>query len=88
MTPEEMQEMFGDSDPFSDFFHTFFGGAVGSDRSQPRRGQSRARKGRDIEQEIQLGLDDAFHGTMRRFTIDHGGETKTVDVRIPPGVGD
>src|SRR6201989_2346140 len=26
MTPEEMQEMFGDSDPFSDFFHTFFGG--------------------------------------------------------------
>ncbi len=26
MTPEEMQEMFGEGDPFSDFFHTFFGG--------------------------------------------------------------
>src|SRR5215472_1982081 len=24
MTPEEMQEMFGEADPFSDFFHTFF----------------------------------------------------------------
>src|SRR4026208_835247 len=24
MTPEEMQEMFGEGDPFSDFFHTFF----------------------------------------------------------------
>ena len=27
MTEEEMREMFGDGDPFSDFFHTFFGGA-------------------------------------------------------------
>src|SRR5258706_10660499 len=24
MSPEEMQELFGDADPFSDFFHTFF----------------------------------------------------------------
>src|SRR5262245_38422560 len=23
MTPDEVQEMFGDADPFSDFFHTF-----------------------------------------------------------------
>src|SRR5580765_7181398 len=29
MTEEEMHEMFGDADPFSDFFHTFFGGAMG-----------------------------------------------------------
>jgi len=29
MTEEEMREMFGDADPFSDFFHTFFGGAGG-----------------------------------------------------------
>src|SRR5712691_5701200 len=27
MTQEEMNEMFGDSHPFSDFFETFFGGA-------------------------------------------------------------
>src|ERR1044071_5449739 len=26
MTEDEMREMFGDSDPFSDFFHMFFGG--------------------------------------------------------------
>src|SRR5437867_11082732 len=31
MTPEEMREMFGDADPFSDFFHTFFGGAMGGE---------------------------------------------------------
>src|SRR5690606_33867678 len=27
MTEEEMREMFGEADPFSDFFHTFFGGS-------------------------------------------------------------
>src|SRR6187399_1517330 len=26
MTPEEMENLFGDSNPFSDFFTTFFGG--------------------------------------------------------------
>src|ERR1700712_4283436 len=29
MTEEEMREVFGDGDPFSDFFHTFFGGSAG-----------------------------------------------------------
>ena len=31
MTEEEMRDMFGDADPFSDFFHTFFGGAMGQE---------------------------------------------------------
>src|SRR5918999_3957747 len=26
MTEEQMRDLFGDADPFSDFFHTFFGG--------------------------------------------------------------
>src|SRR5882672_8938380 len=58
MTEEQMREMFGDADPFSDFFHTFFGGAMGGpggDESAPRgrggRGRG-ARKGRDVEHEI------------------------------------
>src|SRR5215204_6619582 len=29
MSPEEMQDIFGDQDPFSDFFRTFFGGGGG-----------------------------------------------------------
>src|SRR6201989_2326586 len=36
MTEDEMREMFGESDPFSDFFHTFFGGSVGGEEG--RRG--------------------------------------------------
>jgi DnaJ-class molecular chaperone len=91
MTPEEMQEMFGENDPFSDFFHTFFGGAGGQaeDRGgRSRGGRARARKGRDVEQEIQLGLEDAFHGSTRRFSLVHDGHERNVDVRIPAGVGD
>ena len=91
MTEEEMRGMFGDGDPFSDFFHTFFGGAVGQEErgGRPRGARTRtARQGRNVEQEIELGLDDAYHGTTRRLSITHGGEARTVDVRIPPGVTD
>jgi DnaJ-class molecular chaperone len=90
MTEEEMREMFGNADPFSDFFHTFFGGAPGGEPSGRRaRGRTRApRDGRDFEQEIELGLEDAYHGTTRRFSIDRDGRTRTVDVRIPAGVGE
>ncbi len=83
MSPEEMREMFGDGDPFSDFFHTFFGGSPGGgsdDRTgRGRGGRARARKGRDVEQEIELGLEDAYRGSTRRFSLvqrrarAHGG---------------
>jgi DnaJ-class molecular chaperone len=91
MTEEEMREMFGDADPFSDFFHTFFGGSMGQeDRGGRARGARTrtARQGRNVEQEIELGLEDAYHGATRRLAITHGGEARTVDVRIPPGVTD
>jgi curved DNA-binding protein len=92
MTEEEMREIFGDEDPFSDFFHAFFGGAGGPGAGDPRRGARsggrRARPGRDVEQEIELSLDDAYSGTTRRLSIKHDGHARTVDVRIPAGVGD
>ena len=90
MTEEEMRSMFGDADPFSDFFHTFFGGSVGTEdkQSRSRGGRGRARQGRDFEQELVLGLDDAYHGAMRRLSMTHDGQERTVDVRIPPGVGE
>jgi curved DNA-binding protein len=92
MTEDEMREMFGDADPFSDFFHTFFGGGMGGAEepgTRGRGGRTRApRQGRDVEQEIELRLEDAQHGTTRRFSISHNGEARTVDVRIPAGVGE
>ena len=88
MTAEEMHEMFGDADPFSDFFHTFFGGAVGADAVRGRGGRRTAHRGRDLEQEIHLDLEDAYRGAMRRLSIKQDGHARTVDVRIPPGVGE
>jgi curved DNA-binding protein len=91
MTPEEMEEMFGDQNPFSDFFTTFFGGGT-EERTATRRGGARAartrHRGRDVEHEIELTLEDAFHGVTRRLALKHDGHARTVDVRIPPGVVD
>lgn len=87
MTEEDMKEMFGDADPFSDFFKTFFGGGGG--REGRARGRApRAQKGRDIEHEVELTLEEAFHGATRRISIKEGGHARSVDVRIPPGVKD
>jgi curved DNA-binding protein len=90
MTEEEMQDLFGDSSPFSDFFQTFFGGMGGGETAQRAHGRAQRgpRPGRDLEQEIELGLEDAYHGTMRRLAMTHNGEARTVDVRIPAGVTD
>src|SRR6516225_11591263 len=84
MTEEEMHAMFGDADPFSDFFHTFFGGATGAEGSRGARARG-ARRGRDFEQEIELGLEDAYRGVMRRLSIQREDEVRTVNVRIPAG---
>src|SRR5436309_2490381 len=84
MTEDEMREMFGDANPFSDFFNTFFSGGgfgggqdTGGARARTGRGDTRgrsaARAGRDLEQEIELGLEDALNGTMRRLSMTHNG---------------
>jgi len=95
MTQEEMEEMFGDQNPFSDFFTTFFGGGFGEREAGTRtggartdRGRSRTRQGRDVEHEIELSLEDAYHGATRRLSLKHDGQSRTVDVRIPAGVND
>jgi curved DNA-binding protein len=89
MTPEEMEELFGDSNPFSDFFTTFFGGGGGGSERGPRvSARSRQQPGRDIENEIELPLEDAYNGSTHRLSIRHDGHARTVDVRIPAGVVD
>ena len=90
MTQEEMEEMFGDQNPFSDFFTTFFGGGFGGGETSARgaRGRGRSRAGRDVEHEIELSLEDAYHGSTRRLSLKHDGHARTVDVRIRAGVGD
>lgn len=87
MTQEEMEEMFGEANPFSDFFNTFFGGGFEPEGGR-RATRGRHRKGRDLEHPIELSLEDAYHGVTRRLSLKHDGHARTVDVRIPAGVSD
>jgi DnaJ-class molecular chaperone len=87
MSEEEMRDMFGTDDPFSSFFHTFFGGG-GAAEGRARGRAPRPARGRDIESEAELTLEEAYHGAMRRVSITLGGQARSVDVRIPPGVKD
>ena len=85
MSPEEAEEIFGGGSPFSDFFQTFFsgGGPGGAPGGSP---QPVRRRGRDVEHPITLTLEEAFTGTTRRLGLEHGGDTRQVEVRIPSGV--
>jgi len=86
MTPEEMQAMFGEGDPFSDFFHTFFGGAGDVHAGgRGRAGRTRQRPAREqLEAVAELTLEEAFRGTTRRVMRD--GKEQPIEVRIPAGV--
>jgi curved DNA-binding protein len=90
MTPEQMQEMFGTEDPFSDFFHTFFGGAsfAGAGAGPQARGRARPRRGQDVAGRVDLTLEEAFLGTTRRLVLSQDGHERSIEVRIPAGVGD
>jgi DnaJ-class molecular chaperone len=89
MSQEEVEEMFGGGDPFSDFFTTFFGGGAAPGADQHRRThRPRHRKGRDLEHAVDLTLEEAFSGTMRRVAIQQDGAARTIEVRIPAGVKD
>jgi DnaJ-class molecular chaperone len=90
MSEEEMHDLFGNEDPFSDFFKTFFGGGGGAaGGARARQGRApRTQKGRDIEHEVELTLEEAYHGATRRISIKQGGHARSVDVRIPVGVKD
>src|SRR5262245_49718813 len=91
LTQAEMQDLFGNEDPFSDFFRTFFGGAGPREAGGRARGGGRAprsQKGRDIEHGVELTLEEAYHGATRRISIKEDGHARSVDVRIPAGVKD
>jgi curved DNA-binding protein len=95
MRPEEMEELFGQTNPFSDFFWTFFGGGGPEPGRAQRRGRAqRPGRGRDIEHELVITLEEAFHGTTRRLAMQHAPrsagdasrEQRMVEVRVPAGV--
>jgi curved DNA-binding protein len=65
---EDLEDLFGSASPYSDFFTNLFGGAR-SAASTPRR-PAQVRRGRDVEYEVDLTLEEAFHGTERQLELD------------------
>jgi curved DNA-binding protein len=65
---------------FSDFFNILFGnmGRRTAGRSAGRRG----RRGRDLEQPVQITLEEAFQGTTRLLKKDG----RKLEVKIPRGI--
>lgn len=81
---------------FSDFFETLFGGA-----RQPGRGarggfgadpfggfSARPQRGRDVEAELTVTLEDAVKGGERSVTLQGGEGPRTLKVTVPAGVRD
>jgi curved DNA-binding protein len=94
MSQEEFEQMFGGGGMgggFSDFFETLFGGLGGRRRSTAGFGTgagqdfggSFAQRGRDIEHEVEISLEEAFHGTTRTLQWEDG---RTIQPKIPRGV--
>ena len=65
---------------FSSFFEQLFG-------SRGRGGgQDFSGRPRDVEGDILVSLEEAFHGGVRPITVQHEGRTDTHQVKIPPGI--
>jgi curved DNA-binding protein len=62
-----------------DFFEMLFGQPFGS-----RRGKSGALKGNDLEAEMDLSLEDAYHGATQMLKLDG----QTIKIKIDPGIKD
>jgi curved DNA-binding protein len=77
---------------FSDFFEQMFGSARGrqggfSGFSNADERES-AERGRDVEGDILVTLDEAAHGAVRTVTVRHDSHAETHQVKIPAGVGE
>jgi DnaJ-class molecular chaperone len=87
MSEEDLNDLFGEASPFSDFFETFFGsGFSNATRGRTRR-DANAQGGQDVEAEVDVTLAEAYQGVTRTFelTAPDGG-TRRLEVKIPAGV--
>lgn len=95
---EEGSEFHFDGTGFSDFFEQFFGsrgrahGGFEQARNPEAGRQHAPRRGRDVEGDILVTLDEILHGSTRTIRLQRidpqTGETstQTLDVKLPPGV--
>lgn len=76
-----------ESEDLGGLFEQLFGRAAGGGRQRVR---TAPRKGRDVEQPVEITLEEAFAGTQRTYTLTdmQSGEARNVEVKIPAGAND
>jgi curved DNA-binding protein len=81
---------FGGDVDFEDIFGDIFGGRAGGGARSGRGGWGGwgPIPGADQEAQIELSVEEAYHGTRRSLTVSGPEGTRTVEVTIPPGVTD
>lgn len=75
----------GGSD-FSDFFESIFGGRGGGAGGFGGFSQQRPRRGRDVEAELPLTLQEVMKGGKRQVTLKMPDGPKTLEINVPAGV--
>lgn len=89
MRSEDLDDLFGEESPYSSFFEQIFGRgrpAQGGRRS-PAGGMPRPERGLDAEVAVEVTLEEAAHGATRVLRLaDNEGQSRQLEVRIPPGV--
>ena len=78
----DLGDLFGGGGGFSDFFRTIFGGTGGGANRPFGGARPRAVQGQDMGAQVEITLEEAFHGTTRTLERDDG---KKIRVKIPPG---
>ncbi len=75
---------------FSDFFEQLFGSRGGRRGGFSHFGnldeEEVAERGRDVEGDIMVTLEEAARGAVRSVSVRHNSHTETYQVKIPPGV--
>lgn len=71
----------GSSGIFSDFFNSIFGDSSGRTRNETSA--KKPIRGRDIEVEVSITLEEAYQGTTRQ--IDHSSNSRQFTANIPRG---
>ena len=68
--PEDQEDLFGGTSAYSDFFTNIFGRQGGRGRGTGQGKAPGPRRGRDVEYEVDLTLEEAFHGADRSLEMD------------------
>ncbi len=79
---EDLEDLFGSASPYSDFFTNIFGQARRGSKGSARPTTPSPRRGRDAEYEVDLTLQEAFHGAERGLEM----EGHRIKAGIPAGV--